>query len=209
MFHVKQEAAAALEQLVSRETVEMLREYVALLLHWNRRINLVGARDEATLWQRHVLDSLQLAALLPARAARGIDLGSGAGFPGLVLAAACRVPFDLVESDQRKAAFLHEAARRLDVPVAVHAVRIEQARLPPAPLVTARALAPLDRLLTLAAPLLAPGGTCLFPKGETACNELTEAAKQWQMEVERVPSRTHERSVILRIRDPRRAPSAG
>ena len=99
---------------------------------------------------------------LPARA---IDLGSGAGFPGLILALATSSQFDLIEADQRKAAFLREAARVTGAPVRIHATRIESAGLAPAPLITARAVAPLSKLLALAAPLLAPGGHCLFLKG--------------------------------------------
>ncbi len=139
---------------------------------------------------------------------RAIDLGSGAGFPGLVLAIATGVPFDLVEADQRKAAFLREAARQTGAPVRVHAVRIEAAAIAPAPLVTARALAPLPKLLALAAPLLAPGGTCLFLKGANVQAELTEAAAQWHMRVETIPSRTEPGACILRITDLSRVASA-
>jgi 16S rRNA (guanine527-N7)-methyltransferase len=131
-------------------------------------------------------------------------LGSGAGFPGLILALATRVPFDLIEADQRKAAFLREAARVTDAPVRVHATRIEAAGVAPAPLVTARAVAPLSKLLALAAPLLAPGGQCLFLKGASVQSELTHAATQWHMHVERIPSRTAPDASILRISDPSR-----
>ena len=138
---------------------------------------------------------------LPARA---IDLGSGAGFPGLILALATGTPFDLIEADQRKAAFLREAARVTGAPVRVHATRIESAGLAPAPLVTARAVAPLSKLLALAAPLLAPGGQCLFLKGASVQSELTHAAAQWHMHVERIPSRTAPDACILRISNPSR-----
>jgi 16S rRNA (guanine527-N7)-methyltransferase len=116
-----------------------------------------------------------------------------------VLAIAANVPFDLIESDQRKAAFLREAARATAAPVTVHAKRIEDAHLLPAPVVTARALARLPRLIAWAAPKLAPGGFCLFLKGAEADTELTEAARDWQMRVATYPSRTDPAGKILRI----------
>ena len=189
---------------VSRETRAALEKYSALLLRWNRTVNLVAPGDEPQLWERHIANSLQLAPLICQPIDRAIDLGSGAGFPGLILALATGIPFDLVEADQRKAAFLREAARITGAPVRVHAVRIESADLPPAPLITARALAPLPKLLDLAAPLLAPGGQCLFLKGISAQTELTHAAAQWHMRVERIPSRTAPDACILRITDLRR-----
>jgi 16S rRNA (guanine527-N7)-methyltransferase len=151
------------------------------------------------LRHRHIDDCLQLVPLLPPGAARAIDLGSGAGFPGLVLAIATGIPFDLVESDHRKAAFLREAARATGAAATVHATRIEDVALPPAAVVTARALARLPRLLDLALPKLAPGGVCLFMKGASAAAELTEAAPEWHMRVEQIPSRTESSATILRI----------
>jgi 16S rRNA (guanine527-N7)-methyltransferase len=186
---------------VSREAAGALAEYVELLLHWNARLNLIARRDEPRIWERHIADSLQLAALMEPHPDRAIDLGSGAGFPGLVVSLATGVPFDLIEADQRKAAFLREAARVTKAPVRIHPVRIEAATIAPAPLVTARALAPLPKLLGLAAPLLAPGGTCLFLKGANAPAELTHAATEWHMQVETLPSRTAPGSCILRITD--------
>jgi 16S rRNA (guanine527-N7)-methyltransferase len=188
-------------QGVSRETHAALEAFAALLLRWNRTVNLIARGNEAELWVRHIADSLQLLPLIPPNTSRGIDLGSGAGFPGLVLAIAAGIPFDLIESDQRKAAFLREAARATGAPVTIHPVRAELAKLPPAPLITARALAPLTRLLALAAPFLAPGGTCLFLKGADAESELTAAAAQWHMQVERIPSQTGAGACILRISD--------
>jgi 16S rRNA (guanine527-N7)-methyltransferase len=191
----------------SRDALAPFAPYLDLLARWNRTINLVGRGDLPRAAERHVADALQLVPLIPPSANRGIDLGSGAGFPGLILAAATGLPFDLIEADQRKAAFLREAARVLAAPARIHAVRIEAARLPPAPLVTARALARLPRLLDLAAPLLAPGGTALFPKGESATAELTAARQRWHMQVEQVPSRTEAGAVILRITEIARAPA--
>ena len=186
---------------------DTLRAYAELICDWNRRINLVSPADIPVLRTRHIDDCLQLASLLPRGLERGIDLGSGAGFPGLVLAIATGVGFELIESDRRKAAFLAEAAHRLAAPVRVHAMRIEIApdRLPPARLVTARALARLPRLLPLAAPLLAPDGICLFPKGRTAAAELADARRHWQMTVDLVPNRVHQGGVIVRIGHLRRA----
>ncbi len=184
---------------VSRETRDRLEAYVELLMRWNQRINLVGRADMADLWSRHIIDSLQLASLIPHGVKRALDLGSGAGFPGLILCVAANIPFDLVESDHRKAAFLREAARITAAPARIHACRIEGADIPPARLITARALAPLSKLLELATPLLAPGGVCLFPKSEKVDQELNLASATWTMRVERHISRTDRSGVILRI----------
>jgi 16S rRNA (guanine527-N7)-methyltransferase len=185
--------------VVSRETRERLVAYVDLLLRWQRTIHLISQHDVAQVWTRHIADSLQLLPLIPPGTDRGIDLGSGAGLPGLVLAIATGIPFDLVEADHRKAAFLREAARLTAAPATVHATRIEAAALPRAPVITARALAPLATLLRWAFPLLAPGGACLFPKGRGVEDELTAAAAQWHMLVFRTPSRTDPSATILRI----------
>ncbi len=190
---------------VSRETLAELDRFAALLLRWNSTVNLVARTDEPFLWVRHIANSLQLAPLMTPRPERAIDLGSGAGFPGLILALATGVPFDLIEADQRKAAFLREAARVTSAPVRIHPIRIEAAQLPPAPLITARAVAPLPKLLALAAPLLAPGGMCLFLKGANADAELTHAATQWQMQADGIPSRTAPGARILRITELSRA----
>ncbi len=185
--------------VVPRETRERLVAYVDLLLRWQRTIHLISQHDVAQVWTRHIADSLQLLPLIPPGTDRGIDLGSGAGLPGLVLAIASGISFDLVEADHRKAAFLREAARLTAAPATVYATRIEAVALPRAPLITARALAPLDTLLGWAAPLLAPGGTCLFPKGRGVEDELTAAAARWHMLVLRTPSRTDPSATILRI----------
>ena len=197
MFHVKQRPAQG--SVVSRETTERLRKFVDLLLRWNRTINLISRRDEALVWDRHIADALALLPLLPPEFVRAIDLGSGAGLPGLVMAIATGKPFDLVDADHRKAAFLREAARESGAPVTIHAARIEMLDLPPAPVITARALAPLPTLLGWAAPLLAPGGVCLFPKGRLTADELTAASAQWHMRVERFASPTDPDATILRI----------
>ncbi|MCU0887952.1 MAG: 16S rRNA (guanine(527)-N(7))-methyltransferase RsmG [Rubritepida sp.] len=190
---------------VSRETEAALREYLRLLLLWNRRINLVAALPEAEAWSRHVLDAWQLLPLLPPAGALA-DLGSGAGLPGLVIAIGRQAEIHLVEADRRKAAFLLEASRALGLShVRVHPSRIEAARLPPLAAVTARALAPLPDLLSHAARLLAPDGIAVFPKGRTAGAELTAAAPHWFMQVERFASRTDPDATILRLSEIRPA----
>ena len=190
--------------IFSAEVTDRLRIYHALLLRWTARINLIARTDADEIWQRHILDSAQLGPFLPAPAAELVDLGSGAGFPGLVLAITTGWQVHLVESDQRKAAFLREAARATAAPAVVHPLRAEALKLPPVPVVTARALAPLAALLPLAAPLLRPDGICLFPKGATANDELTAAANGWQMRVERFPSQTSAGATILRLSEIRR-----
>lgn len=200
MFHVKH-GPAIIEP--SRETSDRLQIFAELLQRWNPRINLVSAGDLPHLQQRHIADSLQLLPDLP-RGTPFIDLGSGGGFPGLILAIASGSPVTLVEADQRKASFLREAARATGAAATVVAQRIEQAELPPAHYVTARALAPLPRLLGWASRFLAEDGVCLFLKGRTADDELTAAAAEWQMIVSKRPSRTDPDGVILRLSEIRR-----
>lgn len=186
------------------DTRQRLEIFAATLERWNAAINLVSRRDMAQLWPRHIEDSLQLAALADPPPARVIDLGSGGGFPGMILAIATGVPVDLIEEDRRKCAFLLEAARLTAAPVTVHAERIERVAIPPAPVITARALAPVATLLGLAERLLEPGGECWFLKGREAEAERADAEREWDMAVTRVPSRTDPDGVILRIRDIRR-----
>lgn len=176
-----------------------LDAYVDLLHKWNKTVNLVSAADLPHLWRRHIEDSLQLATVAGPLPSRGIDLGSGAGFPGLILSIAFGIEFDLIEQDQRKAAFLREAILATGAPAHVHAVRIEQASLRPAPLVTARALAPLPMLLRLARPLLDDNGICLFLKTRAAEPEIAEAERHWSMRLERLSSTTDPNGMILRI----------
>ena len=183
-------------------TEQRLRAYAGLLATWTRRINLISAADVPHIWARHIQDSLRLLPLMPEGATHATDLGSGAGFPGLVLAIVSGIPVALVESDRRKAAFLQEAARLTQAPATVHATRIEACGLAPAPLVTARALAPLDRLLALAVPLLAPGGTMLFPKGARAAAEIEAARLGWTFDL--VPHGAD--TPILAITNPSRIP---
>lgn len=181
-------AGFAHEVPVSRETTERLTLYLDLLRQWQKAINLVGASTLADPWRRHILDSAQLFQYLPAGCSSLADLGSGAGLPGLVLAAMGVPEVHLVESDRRKAQFLREAARHMDMPgVAVHAVRIESLSLA-VDVVTARALAPLAQLVPMARPLLRPGGRLVLLKGRGVDAELTALGEAEKMRLELHPS---------------------
>jgi 16S rRNA (guanine(527)-N(7))-methyltransferase RsmG len=179
--------------------VERLAAYLDLLRRWQARINLVGGGTLADPWRRHFLDSAQLARLLPAGNPKLIDLGSGAGFPGLVLAILTRAQVRLVESDQRKCAFLLEAARVTGVSVRIDNARIESLEPNACDTVTARALAPLPELLAYSCKLLAPRGSCLFLKGRNWRAELTQAEQSWNMRVTPIQSRSDSTGVILKI----------
>jgi 16S rRNA (guanine527-N7)-methyltransferase len=191
----------ALGVIVSRETLAALETYAGLLRKWQKAINLVSGATLADLWQRHFLDSAQLVPLLPDGDGQITDLGSGAGFPGLVLALLTGRPTHLIESDQRKAAFLGEAARATGCAgrVQVHAARVEALKPWAAPIVTARALADLGQLLDWAAPFVTAETTCVFPKGAKAEDELTAALRVWKMTVERRRSVTDPTGLILRL----------
>ncbi|MGA3307282.1 MAG: 16S rRNA (guanine(527)-N(7))-methyltransferase RsmG [Xanthobacteraceae bacterium] len=191
---------------VSRETIARLDRFVAELMAWQRRINLIASSTEPVLWTRHVADSLQLLALAP-QARIWADLGSGGGFPGLVIACALAdtpgARVHLIESNAKKAAFLREAARATGAPALVHAARIEdfvENAPEPIDVVTARALAPLTELLSMAYPLLKKGAHGLFPKGQDVAGELTEAAKCWKIQASLVPSRTDPKARIVVVR---------
>ena len=190
---------------VSRETAEALDTFVACLMKWQPAINLVSPATLKHVWKRHIADSAQLASLLPPDARTIADFGSGGGFPGLVLAAMLLsrsgAQVHLVESDQRKCAFLREVIRRARLPATVHNTRIEAAKLPVPDAITARALAPLSRLLSLTVPHGGPRTVYLFPKGQDVEVELTEAAKCWRLSVEAIPSRTDPDGVILKLKD--------
>jgi 16S rRNA (guanine527-N7)-methyltransferase len=184
---------------LTADPTSRLHRFAELLLRWNKTLNLIAAKDADVLWDRHIADSLQLVKLIPPGIGRAVDLGTGGGFPGLILAIATGVPFDLIESDRRKASFLRTAVLETDAPATVHCCRIEDAMVAPAPLVTARALAPLPRLLPLAAPFLTADGVCLFLKGAKATEELALAAADWAMTVSRIPSKTSVDGMVLRI----------
>lgn len=186
---------------VSRETLDRLRLYADLLTKWQKRINLVGPATVPDLWRRHMLDSAQVFPHLPAGTPRLIDLGSGAGFPGLVLAILGVPEVHLIESDQRKGVFLREVARQTEAPVTVHTARIEAVQGLKAPVITARALAALPKLLEWATPLMEEGGQCLFLKGQNLDEELTAAREIWIFDEDRFPSQSDSSGVLLRLRE--------
>jgi 16S rRNA (guanine527-N7)-methyltransferase len=191
---------------VSRETWPLLDRFAALLLARQAHMNLIGASTIPQLWTRHIADSLQLLALAPGARA-WVDLGTGAGFPGLMIACALAdtagAEVHLVESTQKKASFLRDCARVLGAPAIVHAERIEdftKANSRSFDVVTARALAPLDKLFDYAIPLLKNGARGLFLKGQDIEAELTAASKSWRIDAECMPSKTDPHGRILRVR---------
>ena len=196
-------AAFAAETGVSRETLELLEAYAAMLVDWNSRHNLVSENTLPDVWHRHMLDSAQLDAFLPAKAQTLADLGSGAGFPGLVLAIMRRsdLKVTLFEATKKKADFLSAVAEALALPVTVSTARIESVVPEIFHAITARAFAPLDQLLTHAHKFVGPRTICLFLKGQKLELELTEAARNWKMNIQKHPSKTHPLGVILEIRD--------
>jgi 16S rRNA (guanine527-N7)-methyltransferase len=198
---------------VSRETWGRLEAYVEILLKWQKAINLIGPATVDDIWSRHILDSAQVVPHLPATAKKIADLGTGAGFPGLVLAA-LRPELDivLIESDARKAAFLGEAGRRMSLVKQPKIVigRIEAVAPAGADVLTARALAPLGTLLGWAYRHRSDPAICLFHKGKDWQAELTDAQRGWDIEPQHFPSATDRDAVLLRIGDyrPRDAPGA-
>ena len=189
---------------VSRETEEKLRAYEALVRKWSPTINLVAAASLNTIWQRHIVDSAQLVHLAPPNTRHWADLGSGAGFPGLVVAVLLQAGshatmVTLLESDQRKATFLRTCVRELSLDVTILAERIEEASPLDADIVSARALAPLPRLIPLVHRHLAPDGMALLPIGQSAQTEIDEARKTWHFQIETSLSHTQPAATILRL----------
>lgn len=188
---------------VSRETSERLAEYARMLERWNSRINLVSPGDMAQLEQRHIVDCLQLTDLAPRHAAVWADLGSGGGLPGLVVAIARAdedTRFILVESDARKAVFLRQAARALDLAhVTVLARRIESVAPLKADVVTARALAPLPRLMPYLHRHLSDGGVAFLPKGRQWPAEVADAKRDWRFDCRAHPSITQDGAAVLEL----------
>ncbi len=185
---------------VSRETLDRLERWLADLRRWKARINLVGASTLDDPWRRHILDSAQLLRFLPPETRRLVDLGSGAGLPGLILAILGVPEVHLIESDGRKAAFLLHCKGSLGLPgVTVHVARAEDVRLPPADVVTARALAPLERLLPLARRFADERTRFLFLKGREVEGELTRARRSWKIGVHLHPSLASTDGRVLEI----------
>ena len=191
---------------VSRETEARLGRFVETLLRWQDKLNLIGNSTIGEIWTRHVADSLQLLPLAP-QARTWVDLGSGGGFPGMVVACALAgkagARVHLIESNKKKAAFLREAVGVTGAPAVVYAIRAEkfgESCAEPVDVVTARALAPLKTLCGQAFPFLSRGAIALFPKGQDIDTELTEAAKYWRLEASKVPSKTSPEGSIILIR---------
>jgi len=191
---------------VSRETEKRLDIFVEALLLWQQTTNLIASSTVGQIWTRHVADSLQLLGLAP-EARVWVDFGAGGGFPGLPIACALAdrpgAMVHLIESNGKKAAFLREAVRLTGVPAKIHQERAEkfgESCQETVHAVTARALAPLKTLCDQAFPLVARGAVALFPKGQDVDAELTEAAKYWSIEAEKVPSKTSPDGCVVVIR---------
>jgi len=189
---------------VSRETFARLERLEEFVLQWTRKINLISPSSVAEIWQRHIRDSVQIWPHAPGGARSWLDLGSGGGFPGLVLAAIAvdQAPdcvFTLVESDQRKCAFLAAAQRDLSLNLRIIPERIEKLDPQFSDVLTARALAPLPRLLNYAQPHCRPDTICLFPKGQQYRTELTDARTTHKFKIDTIPSVTNPQAVILKI----------
>ena len=196
--------AFQIEFNVSRETMELLGEYAALLCKWNPAINLVSKSTISTLWQRHFHDSAQIFQFQPESPCHWVDLGSGGGFPALVLAVTAKevspeTRFTLVESDLRKCTFLRTVIRDLEVNATVITARIEEIDGLGADILTARALASLEKLLEFANLHLSPSGTAIFPKGDKFLEEIIEAKANWRFDLEEIPSKTNPTGAILKI----------
>lgn len=196
-----EEFAAAAD--VSRETFARLKAYIGLLEDWNARHNLVSAASLADVWRRHVWDSAQLVRYVPATAKTLADLGSGAGFPGLVLAELLRgkVQVTLVEATAKKCRFLETVRDRLGLDTIIRNARMEESPPQRFDVVTARACAPLDRLLAYAQHFAGPGTVCLFPKGQNLGSELTQARKSWKIKALQHQSLTDPSAEVLEVRE--------
>jgi 16S rRNA (guanine527-N7)-methyltransferase len=192
----------AAKTAVSRETLSRLKAYADVLVDWNARHNLVAKSTLPDLWRRHFWDSAQLAPLIPDTARTLADLGSGAGFPGLVLAAMRPdLAVTLHEATTKKCAFLQATADRMGLPVTIQNARLEDLRPQSFDVVTARALAPLPQLLSYAQNFVGLNGVCLFLKGQNVGAELTEAHKYWNMKASQVPSQTDPSAAIVVVRE--------
>ena len=188
-----------LQFVVSRETLNRLHAFVELLLHWQTSLNLISSGTTKEIWKRHILDSAQLFNLVQGPGCL-LDLGSGAGFPGIVLAILGRLNIKLIESNGKKCTFLREVTRTLNLDTEIIQTRIEEYKSPLlANYISARALAPLGKLLRYSAPLLSPDGRCLFLKGVDVETELTQARKNWKMTLRRHESLSDPNGIILDI----------
>lgn len=175
--------------------------YHALLLKWQARVNLVGPDTIPDAWSRHFLDSLQLLRHLPSLDIDLMDIGTGAGFPGMVLAIAGVKNVHLVESDQKKMTFLKEVARLTKTEVTFHAKRVEHVSQMHLDVIVSRACSHLDTLLTYSSPNVSHETICLFPKGRNYTIELEDALKHWNFQYVVLPSVTDTQGVVLKITD--------
>ena len=188
----------------SDEDLERLRAYVALLDKWQGKTNLVSKDSLTDVWRRHVLDSAQLAPLIGAETKGIADIGTGAGFPGMVLAiigAGKGAEFHLIESNERKCAFLREVNRVTQAGAIIHNNRVEKLQEISVDLVVSRAVASLEKLLQYANPLLKKGGQCLFLKGKKLREELTEAQKKWIINESVIQSLSDPSGKILKLEE--------
>ena len=193
---------------VSRETTETLDRFVRLLKQWNQAACLVGSATVPAIWSRHVADSLQLLRYIPQRTRILLDIGSGGGIPGVILAIALadrpRLKVHLVESNQRKCAFLREAVRLLSIPAELHAARVENITIDDLSghpdIVCARALAPLPRLFELTARFIRGGAIGVFPKGRHLGRELRQAAQFWTIDAQSCASAVEPSGFVLIVR---------
>lgn len=188
---------------VSRETLERLHQFEALVQKWTKKINLVSRRDASQVWDRHIVDSIQIYSLAPSDGP-WLDIGSGGGFPGIVAAIMAKGvlskrEFTLVDSDQRKCAFLRTAARELDLNVKVYAERVEELEPVNASILSARALDDLNGLLNHAQRHLSQDGIALFPKGTTWRKEHEAARENWSYNLDVINSETNPDATILKI----------
>lgn len=190
---------------IGDDAMARLKIYIDLLRSRCATTSLVSESSLADLWRRHVLDSAQIFPLIPSNAKRLVDLGSGAGFPGLVVAILARaehrpLKVTLVESNARRVQFLHDANRAADAGAIIEHHHTDAMKPTPFDVVTARALAPLDRLLGIARPFIGRETVCFFLKGQGVDKELTESYKSWKMDASRVPSRSDPSGTILALR---------
>ena len=184
---------------VSRETIEKLEIYISLLQQWNKKINLVSQQGMDQVWKRHVYDSFQLIRYLDSSVKSIADLGSGGGFPGLILALSTDIPVILIESDMRKTIFLREVLRQTKTQATVLCQRIENVNAISADVVTARALTSLTQLLEFSKNILNKNGYCLFLKGRSVNLEIEEAQKNWKINYKTFSSQTNADGVIVKI----------
>jgi len=191
---------------VSRETMDAFRSYEALVQKWNPAINLVAKSDIHQIWGRHIIDSVQLFQYAPEKVDKWCDIGSGGGFPGVVMAIIARekspdTSFTFIESDQRKAAFLRTVTRELDLKVTVSATRVEDTDPVEADVLTARALKSLDTLIPFTTRHLKPSGTAIFPKGKNWTAEIEQAKQNWTFEVDSHRSITDPEARVLVLKE--------